>query len=83
MASIDRSLQRNQDFAATGAHGGASTIVRHQVCVTTCLDPRTGPPAFLELDLGGAMVVRNAGGRVSADALIPTGLHRTIVQSPA
>jgi carbonic anhydrase len=29
----------------------------------------TDPAAFLELDLGDAMVVRNAGGRVSADVL--------------
>jgi hypothetical protein len=35
----------------------------------TCLDPRTDPSAFLELKLGDAMVVRNAGGRVSADVL--------------
>ena len=35
----------------------------------TCLDPRTDPSAFLELDLDDPMVVRNAGGRVSADVL--------------
>lgn len=35
----------------------------------TCLAPRTDPSAFLELDLCQAMVVRNAGGRVSADVL--------------
>jgi carbonic anhydrase len=69
MANIDRFLQRNKDFAATGAHEGASIIARHQVYVITCLDPRTDPSAFLELDLGDAMVVRNAGGRVSADVL--------------
>jgi carbonic anhydrase len=63
MVNIDRFLQRNKDFAATGAHEGASIIARHQVYVITCLDPRTDPSAFLELDLGDAMVVRNAGGR--------------------
>jgi hypothetical protein len=41
MANIDRFLQRNKDFAATGAHEGASIIARHQVYVITCLDPRT------------------------------------------
>ena len=35
----------------------------------TCLDPRTDPSAFLELGLGDAIVVRNAGGRVSPDVL--------------
>ncbi len=32
MANIDRFLQRNKDFAATGADEGASIIARHQVC---------------------------------------------------
>jgi carbonic anhydrase len=37
--------------------------------VITCLDPRTDPSAFLELQLGDAVVIRNAGGRVSPDVL--------------
>jgi carbonic anhydrase len=61
MASIDQLLQRNKDFAATCAHEEASIIARHQVCVITCLDPRTDPSAFLELQPGDAMMVRNAG----------------------
>jgi carbonic anhydrase len=69
MGKIDAFLQRNKHFAATGAHEGASIIARHQVYVITCLDPRTDPSAFLELRLGDAMVVRNAGGRVSAGVL--------------
>jgi carbonic anhydrase len=69
MANIDPFLQRNKDFAASGAHERASIVARHQVYVITCLDPRTDPSAFLELELGDAMVVRNAGGRVSADVL--------------
>jgi carbonic anhydrase len=69
MANIDQLLQRNKDFAATCAHEEASIIARHQVYVITCLDPRTDPSAFLELEIGDAMVVRNAGGRVSAGVL--------------
>jgi carbonic anhydrase len=69
VANIDQLLQRNKDFAATCAHEEASIIARHPVYVITCLDPRTDPSAFLELALGDAMVVRNAGGRVSADVL--------------
>jgi carbonic anhydrase len=69
VANIDQLLQRNKDFAATCAHREASIIARHPVYVITCLDPRTDPSAFLELELGDAMVVRNAGGRVSADVL--------------
>ncbi len=69
MASIDPLLRRNKDFAATGAHEGASIVAKHPVCVITCLDPRTDPSAFLDLQLGDAMVIRNAGGRVSPDVL--------------
>jgi carbonic anhydrase len=83
MANSDQLLQRNKDFAATCAHEEASIIARHQVYVITCLDPRTDPSAFLDLQLGDAMVVRNAGGRVSAGVLKDLAyigyLSRTIV----
>jgi carbonic anhydrase len=61
----DQVLQRNKGFAATCAHEEDSIIARHQVCVITCPDPRTDPSDFLDLDLGDAMVVDNARGRVS------------------
>jgi carbonic anhydrase len=69
MASIDPLLLRNKDFAATGAYRGLSIVAKHPVYLITCLDPRTDPSAFLELDLGDAMVIRNAGGRVSPEVL--------------
>jgi carbonic anhydrase len=69
MAHIDPLLERNKDFAATGVHEGVSIVAKHPVYVITCLDPRTDPSAFLELELGDAMVIRNAGGRVSPDVL--------------
>ena len=69
MTDIDPLLQRNNDFAATFPHEEASIVARHQVCVLTCLDPRSDPSAFLDLEVGDAMVVRNADGRVSADVL--------------
>ncbi len=69
MAHIDPLLKRNQHFATTDARDGASIVARYPVYVITCLDPRTDPSAFLELDLGDAVVVRNVGGRVSPDVL--------------
>ncbi len=39
MASIDPLLRRNKDFAASGAHTGASIVAKHPVYVITCLDP--------------------------------------------
>jgi carbonic anhydrase len=69
MADSNQLLQQNKDLEATCAHEEARIIARHQVFVITCLDPRTDSSAFLELDLCDAMVVRNAGGHVSADVL--------------
>jgi carbonic anhydrase len=69
MASIDPLLLRNKDFAVAGVYQGASIVARHPVFVITCLDPRTDPSAFFELEVGDAMVIRNAGGRVSRDVL--------------
>jgi hypothetical protein len=69
MANIDPLLRRNKDFAATGAHETASIVAKYPVYVITCLDPRTDPSAFLGLELGDAMVIRNAGGRVSPGVL--------------
>jgi carbonic anhydrase len=69
MANIDPLLERNKHFATTNAREGASISARHKVYVITCLDPRTDPSAFLELEVGDAMVIRNAGGRVSPDVL--------------
>jgi carbonic anhydrase len=37
--------------------------------VITCLDPRTDPSHFLGLELSDAMVVRNAGGRVTPEVI--------------
>src|SRR5258708_16880019 len=69
MATRDPLLRRNKDFAPTGAHETASIVAKYPVYVITCLDPRTDPSAFLGLELGDAMVIRNAGGRVSPDVL--------------
>jgi carbonic anhydrase len=69
MAHIDPLLKRNRHFATTSAREGISIISKYPVYVITCLDPRTDPSALLELALGDAMVIRNAGGRVSPDVL--------------
>ena len=66
MAHFDPLLERNRHFATTNAREGAAIVARHPVYVITCLDPRTDPSAFLELGLGDAIVVRNAGGRAHA-----------------
>ena len=73
MAHIDPLMRRNKDFAATGAYETAGIVAKFAVYVITCLDPRTDPSAFLGLELGDAMVIRNAGGRASDDAIRSLG----------
>jgi carbonic anhydrase len=69
MANIDPLLERNREFATTGVHEGLTILAHHQVYVMTCLDPRVDPSQFFKLGPGDAMVTRNAGGRVTPDAL--------------
>jgi carbonic anhydrase len=68
-ASIDSAIERNRAFAAAGGHEGAVVFPRLRLFVITCLDPRTDPAHFLGLELSDAMVVRNAGGRVTPEVI--------------
>lgn len=69
MPNLDALLERNREFAAAGGHLDATLPPRHPVIVITCLDPRVDPAAFLGLELGDLMVIRNGGGRVTPDVL--------------
>jgi carbonic anhydrase len=62
---IEEALGRNRDFAARGGHEGAVVFPKLRLFVVTCIDPRTDPAHFLGLDLSDALVLRNAGGRVT------------------
>ncbi len=69
MANFDPLLDRNATFAATEAHVGLSPMPRHQVFVMSCIDARVDPAILLKLDVGDALVLRNAGGRVNDEAI--------------
>jgi len=68
-ANIDLALERNRTFAAAGGQEGAVVFPNLRLYVITCLDPRTDPAHFLGLRLGDAIVVRNAGGRVTREVI--------------
>lgn len=68
MSNFTPYLQRNQAFAATGAHRDVPTIPFipfGQLYVITCIDPRVDPAAIVGAGLGEAIVARNVGGRVT------------------
>jgi len=68
-SNIDTALERNRSFAAAGGHQGAVVFPNLRLFVITCLDPRVDPAHFLGLGLSDAMVLRNAGGRVTAEVI--------------
>ena len=69
MSNLNPLLDRNQAFAATGAHEGLTPIPTQQLIVVTCMDGRVDPAHILGVELGDALVLRNAGGRVTHDVL--------------
>ena len=68
--NIEPLLGRNRAFAAAGGHEGVPIMPRRRVFLVTCLDPRVEPAGFLGIEPGDAMVVRNAGGRVTPEVLL-------------
>ena len=68
-ANIDTALARNRAFAAAAGHKDAVVFPNLRLFVITCLDPRVDPAHFLGLELSDAMVVRNAGGRVTPEVI--------------
>ena len=66
---IDAALARNRAFAAAGGHEGAVVLPNLRLFVITCLDPRVDPAHVLGLGLSDAMIVRNAGGRVTEEVI--------------
>jgi carbonic anhydrase len=67
--SIGTALERNRAFAAAGGHEGAVVFPNLRLFVITCLDPRVDPAHCLGLGLSDAIVVRNVGGRVTAEVI--------------
>jgi carbonic anhydrase len=69
MPVIDDYLQKNQNYAANFKKGDLPMPPARKLAVVTCMDARLHPSQFLGLELGDAHVIRNAGGRVSEDAI--------------
>lgn len=62
-------LDANRTFAEGFSGGDMPKRPARQLFVLTCMDARIDPLRLLGLKLGDAHVMRNAGGRVSDDAL--------------
>lgn len=67
MSDLPALLQRNKKFAADFRHGDLPIRPRLSTIVLTCLDARVDPAHVLGLEPGDALVIRNAGGRVTPE----------------
>src|SRR5690242_17345184 len=62
-------LTANQAFQQGFQDGGKAAPPARKVAIVTCMDARIHPEKALGLEIGDAHMIRNAGGRVSDDAL--------------
>jgi len=60
-------LERNAEYAKRDRPVYAA--VRQDLAILTCIDPRVDPLGVLGLEQGQATIVRNAGARVTTDAI--------------
>jgi carbonic anhydrase len=67
--TADDLLEANKRYAASFTAGALPMPPARNVAIVTCMDARLEPLAFLGLQLGDAHVIRNAGGRLSDDAM--------------
>jgi carbonic anhydrase len=68
VSQLSRLLDANAGYAAARANVADGKPGRH-LAVVTCMDARIDVFAVLGLHLGEALVIRNAGGRVTEDVL--------------
>ena len=69
MSVVEDFRKANDAYASTFDKGDLPMPPARKVAVVTCMDARLHPARFLGLQLGDAHVIRNAGGRVSDDAI--------------
>ncbi|MGI9022913.1 MAG: beta-class carbonic anhydrase [Acidimicrobiales bacterium] len=69
MTMLNELEEANRRYAESFDQGDRPMPPARHVAVVTCMDARLHPEKFLGLDIGDAHVIRNAGGRVSDDAI--------------
>ena len=67
-------LDRNRSFAEQFAAGDLKISPRMSTILLTCLDARVDPAHLFGLGLGDALVMRNAGGRVTPAVMRDLGI---------
>ncbi len=73
-ADLTTLLDRNRNFAEQFAAGDLKISPRMSTILLTCLDARVDPAHLFGLGLGDALVIRNAGGRVTPAVMRDLGI---------
>jgi len=73
-ADLTTLLDRNRSFAEEFAAGDLKISPRMSTIVLTCLDARVDPAHLFGLGLGDAVVIRNAGGRITPAVMRDLGI---------
>ncbi len=69
MSATDELLANNRQYAATFGTGAVPPGTARRLAVVACMDARLHVNAILGLEVGGAHVIRNAGGAVTDDVI--------------
>lgn len=69
MSALDDILAANDRFAAAFTSGDLPAPPSDHLAVLTCMDARIMPLSVFGLKIGDAHILRNAGGRVTEDAV--------------
>ncbi len=77
-AALTTLLDRNRSFAEQFAAGDLKILPRLSTIILTCVDARVDPAHFFGLGLGDAVVIRNAGGRITPAVMRDLGILSTL-----
>ena len=67
MSDIQTLYERNRRFAERFPHASLDIKPKMTIVILSCMDARIDPAHFLGLEPGEAIVLRNAGGRITEE----------------
>ena len=65
MSYLETLLERNEEFAQNFDSGDLPLAPKNKAIVLGCSDARVDPAHIFDLELGEALIIRNAGGRIT------------------
>ena len=80
-ADLTTLLDRNRSFAEQFAAGDLKILPRMSTILLTCIDSRVDPAHLFGLGLGDAIVIRNAGGRITRAVMRDLGILSVLAAS--